>query len=120
MLATKAHYCLTPRVEMGTDAVVGPTDSTGVFLFATRKAIHPIEHVIKTANVGKHRMFLVPSDVLAVQFAVVIHLDRDHPGASDDALLLVHHDLCRFFPTTNNPFSVLIESHRHGFSPFVT
>jgi len=120
MFPTETDYRLALGVKMGADAVVTPADYAGIFLLTTREAIHPIEHVVKTTDVREHGMVLVTSDILAVQFAVVIHLYRYHARAPNNALLLVHDNLGRFIPTTNNPFPFLIETHRHGFSPFVT
>ena len=86
-------------------------DGALILPLALREALIIIEHVIKTIDIGKHGVLLVPPDILAVELAVVIHFHRDHAGTVDDPFLLVHHDFNGLFPTANNPFTVLIKTH---------
>jgi len=86
-------------------------DRAIILSLALREAFIIIEHIIKSIDIRKHGVLLVPPDILAVELAIVIHFHRDHAGTVDDPFLLVHHDLNRLFPTTNNPFTVLIKAH---------
>lgn len=111
MVSTQPENRLGIGVKEGTHIVLFSTNSALVFPFALGKALVIVKHIVEAIDVGKHRVLLMPSDVLAVQFTVVIHLDRDHSGAVDNPFLLVHHDFNGFFPAANNPFTVLIKTH---------
>lgn len=116
MLLAQPDKRLMLGIKMGMNTVVRSANSARMFgfPFALRIAVHIVEHLIEPADNWKHGMIRMSPPVLTVQFPVVVHLDRNHAGTIDETFLLVHDNLGRLFPSTNNPFSVLIKTHRHG------
>lgn len=114
MLLTQPYYRLALRVEVRADPMLRTANSAGVLLIAFRIALEGVQHLVESPNVRKQGMIGMPPLILAVQLAVVIHLDGYHARAVYEPLFFVHDHFGRFFPTTNDPFTGLVKTHGHG------
>jgi len=58
-------------------------------------------------------MTLMPAQILATQFPIIIHFDSDHASSMDTTFLFVHHDSYWLFPKANDPLAIMIITHCH-------
>ncbi|CCH50394.1 protein of unknown function [Pseudodesulfovibrio piezophilus C1TLV30] len=79
MIPAQPDDRLALGIEMGTNVMLHSAHCAFVFILALRKAFDAIEHLVETVDIRKHRVLPVPPNVLAVQFAIIVHLDRNHP-----------------------------------------